>query len=421
MFRTVRVPFKSNGVGRSKVVVLPTPGSAASYFTRHCGSGAAEPGLQPQGRDLPLETLRRRTERLTGLLRRLHLPQLSHFTAFGQEYLLPLRASSPPVPLRDIPQHQVEYLTGFFDGDGCVTPAVGLASCTLSACQVSNAAEVLVLFHRLLGGGIYRKFAGRGLRKPALQWVINGVEGKRVASVLSQVPSMKRPQLLLAVDWPSCVSKRPHAKSSLKDLKQGSSSVSIPWSWWYFTGFFDAEGSIRVPPKSVGINLEVTQNSRELLIALRVFLVQEFPGLSVGIYRNRNAHVLKVWKFEASCFILRRMLSCGLLVKRRHAEVALQLSSDNHFQIRDSLSELNGNGSRYSRLDADGCLRSQRISFVMRSARAGTATNRALLRNLREEHILLNTRLWYAQLRKDIRELLSNGASVNSKPASGIG
>lgn len=66
---------------------------------------------------------------------------------------------------------RLQYLAGFFDGDGCVsshklrpTMSIGVSDCS---------AEILVLFRDVFGGGIYNLSRGRGLQKPSVKWLLS--------------------------------------------------------------------------------------------------------------------------------------------------------------------------------------------------------------------------------------------------------
>ena len=65
---------------------------------------------------------RRRCDRLTHLQRRIRFPPLDTITVDGQDVKLPLPAVEA---VRSPSQEELEYLVGFFDGDGCVDNAHG--------------------------------------------------------------------------------------------------------------------------------------------------------------------------------------------------------------------------------------------------------------------------------------------------------
>ncbi|CAJ1335566.1 unnamed protein product [Effrenium voratum] len=97
----------------------------------------------------------------------------------GHEYELPLSREEPQP--RPAAEHTLQYLSGFFDGDGCVTPRSDLRSCSLSVGQVAANAEILVRFRDAFGGAICRQKDGRGLQRPMVRWDAYGAEGKQAA------------------------------------------------------------------------------------------------------------------------------------------------------------------------------------------------------------------------------------------------
>ena len=59
----------------------------------------------------------RRCHRLTKLQQRITFPELKSIGVKGVAHSLPLKAVGPPE--RNPTQEELEYLVGFFDGDGC--------------------------------------------------------------------------------------------------------------------------------------------------------------------------------------------------------------------------------------------------------------------------------------------------------------
>merc|ERR1711924_516924 len=93
--------------------------------------------------------------------------------------------------------------------------------------------------------------------------------------------------------------------------------------------------------------------------------------------------------------ILQNMLAAGLRIKQREATLVLSLDQSNHSSIRDMITHLNGNQSRYRRLDDDGCRRAIVIHKLQNKARnAGSLLLAAQLREeveqLKQQHALLN-------------------------------
>lgn len=116
-----------------------------------------------------LTQIQRRITALKRLQSSLLWPPLSEFEAFGRKYLLPLKAHGPLIS--EVPVERLQYLAGFFDGDGCVsshklrpTMSIGVSDCS---------AEILVLFRDVFGGGIYNLSRGRGLQKPSVKWLLS--------------------------------------------------------------------------------------------------------------------------------------------------------------------------------------------------------------------------------------------------------
>ena len=64
-----------------------------------------------------LDRWQRRCDRLTQLQRKIRFPPLQTLTVNGRVYQLPLSTAEP---VRLPSQEELEYLAGFFDGDGCV-------------------------------------------------------------------------------------------------------------------------------------------------------------------------------------------------------------------------------------------------------------------------------------------------------------
>ena len=163
-------------------------------------------------------------------------------------------------------QERLEYLSGFFDGDGCVTFAGKMSSCSLSLSQSFDRSACLLHFRESFGGGVYRKSGGLGMRKPTLQWAVSGATGRSAAEQLSQWPSMKSPQLRIAASWPECTKIRAELAQQLKVLKGHQYTPKyLQCSWPYLAGFFDAEGHIRVAYNSVSIHLSLAQKNRAIL------------------------------------------------------------------------------------------------------------------------------------------------------------
>ncbi|CAE8635522.1 unnamed protein product [Polarella glacialis] len=119
-----------------------------------------------------------------------------------------------------ISQAELEYAAGFFDGDGCVYAALtGLIGCSLSVSQTSDRGEALLMLYSAFGGSIRILRQGIGAWKPSIQWVCGGADAQKAALELSRVSFVKRPQLQIAANWPSCRDERKRLASRLKQLK----------------------------------------------------------------------------------------------------------------------------------------------------------------------------------------------------------
>ena len=142
-----------------------------------------------------LDRWQRRCERLVQLQRRIRFPPVQTITVNGEDINLPLPCTEP---LRSPSQEELEYLVGFFDGDGCVSMTKETGEIQLSIGQNVDSARVLLHFRALLGGSILRQSAATGSKKAAVQWRICGSKMRDAAAALSELPSMKQAQLEIA-------------------------------------------------------------------------------------------------------------------------------------------------------------------------------------------------------------------------------
>lgn len=121
----------------------------------------------------------RRCDRLAQLQRRIRFPVVETFTVQEQTYQLPL---SMVEPTRTPSQEELEYLLGFFDGDGCVSMNGRTGQMTLAIGQNIDATEVLLQFRTLLGGASIMRLRQLAQRRPCFN-------GKSlVASCVMQLP-----------------------------------------------------------------------------------------------------------------------------------------------------------------------------------------------------------------------------------------
>ena len=189
---------------------------------------------------LSLQQLQRRFDRLRQLQRRIRQPPAHSFEAYGRTYLLPLAARG--TRLRKVPLHSLEYLAGFFNGDGCAYSAGSGQRVRLEIEQSIANVKVLLLFRSVFGGGIYSGRDTAGLQRSLIRWRTAGEGAKHAAALLGTVPCCKQPQLKIVSSWPRAMSEMQHAAARLKLLKQTPPSTSACVSWTFLAGFFDAEG-----------------------------------------------------------------------------------------------------------------------------------------------------------------------------------
>ena len=214
---------------------------------------------------------RRHCNQLTQLQGRIKSPPVTSFTVGGVTHNLPLK--SVGAPERNPTQEELEYLVGFFDGDGCVTMKSQNGEIFLQISQSIESAEVLFRFRELLGGGIYKHANGTGQRKAKLMWQVWGSKMRHVAALLGQIPSMKQAQLKIAAGGNIEGPRRERIGEQLFQLKQKDHiAKKFKYTWSYFAGFFDAEGSVTVKALSVGLQLQVKQLNPFALERLLGFL-----------------------------------------------------------------------------------------------------------------------------------------------------
>eukprot|EP00930_Biecheleria_cincta_P062069 TRINITY_DN47589_c0_g1_i1.p1 TRINITY_DN47589_c0_g1~~TRINITY_DN47589_c0_g1_i1.p1 ORF type:complete len:453 (+),score=48.26 TRINITY_DN47589_c0_g1_i1:123-1481(+) len=367
---------------------------------------------------------RRRIDRLTHLLNKLRWPCVKTFWAFGQEYQLPVNASLGRQNVKALSKSRLDYFAGFFDGDGCVF-GHKRTGCGLSIGQNIDSGEALLLLQRSFGGTIAKQSDGKGLCKPMLRWSVYGQLCKEAAALMAPAAIVKAEQLRIAAAWPACKHRRADAYHLLSVLKGQDCHASIKCSWGYVAGFFDAEGCVSVSPKSANIILKISQKHCAILVWLQNFIMDDLPGMTAKVSvapAGKSAFSLQIQHSEAARIVLRRMLAAGLLIKRRRAEIVLELDHRNHTLIRQTLLGTAGHQSRYLRLDLDGCERARAIARArgklqrVLSTGAHDAIHRARehLAELLGHHALKRAEFHHLRLRSDIRHLLSRGACVDA-------
>ncbi|CAE7159090.1 USP, partial [Symbiodinium pilosum] len=174
---------------------------------------------------------------------RIIAPTCSQFEAYGKMYFLPLRVQNAQLRC-EMPQHAVEYLAGFFDGDGCAD--YSNKGARLAIVQSVANAKVLLFYRNVFGGAIYTSGAARGVSQPLLKWEITGDRAAHAATVLGSLPTCKQPQLRIMSSWPSQSTAPLEAVTDLRLLKHLSPMTSSCPSWAFLAGFFDAEGCIHL-------------------------------------------------------------------------------------------------------------------------------------------------------------------------------
>ena len=366
------------------------------------------------GRQLTLQQLQRRFHRLRQLQNRLHLPPVDHFESFGKRYCLPMLASQAK-PCKHVPRSTLEYMGGFFDGDGCVSASQKLGSrhvwIKLAISQAESGSASLLLFRNVLGGSICRSSGTNGARNPVLRWEVCAENALKAAALLRSACSCKQPQLEIASCFPTRPQERAEAAATLKDLKQEAPPTAICPSWRYLAGFFDAEGSITLTPPAY-LQLSMYQKFPPVLHAVQAFLAKHGVGCSVRV--SPRGSVLTISRTEVCKGVLAELVFAGLRVKREAARLALQLSSNNFFEVRNDLRKMVGNQARYQRLTSAGLERASEIIRLRRLAGSQHSELDSQLLLLQEDHKLKSAQERLLLVRSDIRRLLSQGALLSA-------
>ena len=359
----------------------------------------------------------RRLDRLKVLLRRLPGREVDELQIGGVRCKLPLKFEKPEKP---VSREELAYLAGFFDGDGCVSPTSRLSSCSLQVRQAAKSGGVLARFGHAFGGSLRGEKAANGAWQPTVVWALHGSPARDAAEQLAPVCYNKFEQLQVSASWPRDHTARVQKACFMKALKRmspgGPSNFKCGWS--YFTGFFDAEGSICVDVNCRTPRLILGQKYDGILNLLSAFLASELSH-EILVQRAPQYFRAECTRAESCRHILRMMLKNGLEVKAATARTVLALSEASHADIRSALTDHGGNQTRYYRLDEAGCQRSRRIKTMKgqlaRALKAQHANDvRALdlqqlqleLDNLIEEHKFLNLITWTKRIRSDIRSHL---------------
>lgn len=372
------------------------------------------------------DQLVRRCQRFKTLLKRLELPAASTFEVDGKLYSLPLRSREfAEAASRNNSQDDLDYCAGFFDGDGCVYSCRDFRTRALILQQVTRHGAVLLKLMKTFGGGIRKGAPAHGYCQSTLAWSVHGKAMQSAASKLSMASLCKREQLeLVATEPPVCQSARSVQAARLRDLKREPPRHLQVITWAYLAGFFDAEGCIQVKAAGTQIGLTIGQKHQEVLMCVRSAIQRSFPDVAVYITRfNTGFYSLGIHKTSSARKVLERLLLAGLVVKKQQAMLALTLNEENHSSVREKISALKGNQKRTTRMDADGYKRAchiRRVAARMRcSTRAGddiiAESLREELQSLKLTHEVRNLERSVSLLRRDIRSLLSQGATASTK------
>lgn len=361
-------------------------------------------------------------QRLTKHLSSQKWPRLTHLDIAGQHFELPISGTNVNCCLAQLGKLDMAYLAGFFDGDGCVFAGLKPSSLRLSVKQCAANSTVLLHFLVKFGGAIGLSSAGLGSCRPALQWQVYGDLARGAAStLLNNGCLVKRDQLRIATTWPN--------SQRLKQLKQMRPNIEAdaPVCWSYVTGFFDAEGCIKVSAKDRQVVVELAQKNPEILKAIRSFIIREMPTAKVAIYtRNLSKYSLVMGCAGTVMPFLQHLLTNGLLVKRPTALHVLMAQQLSHAGLRKNVGLVKGNQAYFQKLDENGCRRARRISSLARSHRraqrqlhqmAATEKLRGEVEAAKLEHAILNSQSRIQKLRSciaSIRRMHKEGASSTS-------
>ena len=353
------------------------------------------------------QVLQGKNKQLRHLIMSSAWPKLTSFEVNGVLYPLPYMPNRPSSGVQEgkqLTSQQLQYMAGFFDGDGCVTPVTALSGCMLHVRQSFEGAEVLLLYQAAFGGCIRLVNRGIGLRKPVLTWERFGRPARAAASILARNSIVKKRQLEIASSWPEYEGDRRARAVELAFCKQVDSSIRTSCSWGYFTGFFDAEGHVNV---SQAVTLTIAQKYVTVLDCLQAFLLCE-TGIAATIRHGHGgaSFTLNVNRMADSKRILKRMLESGMVRKTQQAFLALERTAENAASIRRATEDCVGQQMFGKRLDEAGLLRAaaikqaqQHARYHLRKGRADVAA--AMLQEvdeLKREHAVQKARLENSQL-----------------------
>lgn len=329
-------------------------------------------------------------------------PALTHVNVGGVLLRFPIRADALVGKRVSIAKADAVYLAGFFDGDGCVAPEMNLSGFQLRVGQQIGSSSILIAFLYRFGGTISACHSGTGTKQPTIQWRVSGQTARKAAAELHKHCLVKKEQLEVALHWPGSRKEREQCTAKLKALKKSEPNImkNAVSSWGYISGFFDAEGCIRIFADCT-LRLEVAQRDLPILEAIRSFLSHKLPDSHICMFRRKELvpfYSLSVGEKKAVVKILDRMLVNGLLVKRATAEHVLRSINLPRNVLRSCEPALKGHQSFFQKLDAAGCERSRSIKGLGQKCRRAMKTKTPLevdelnsqLASAKLEHAILN-------------------------------
>ena len=297
-------------------------------------------------------------------------PQLTSVEVEGKEYTLPCNfrkefVDTDAQSLTNQDQN-MEYLAGFFDGDGCARCKSNLSCVELSVSQAVAGAEVLLQFGSAFGGSVRRGRDGHGLVKPNIVWDITGTSARDAASRLAECSITKRRQLEIVASWPEASACRESCNRELRILKRCDSGIAGSVSWRYFAGFFDAEGCIKIR-MGASLQLCIGQKYVTVLECLQTFLHREI-GCQGTVCKRSGFFDLAICTTSTCKHILEKLLLAGMARKAAQAELALSLDRQNAAHVRSAMAKMTGNQMFGKGLDGDGLERARTIKLAQQRA-----------------------------------------------------
>ena len=345
-------------------------------------------------------------------------PKLTHVNVGGVSMRLPTRAKELVGNNTLFATRDAVYLAGFFDGDGCVSPEMNLSGFQLRVGQQIGSSSILIAFLYRFGGAISVSHSGTGTAQPVIQWRVCGQAARKAAAELQKHCLVKKEQLEIALRWPDGRTDREQCALKLKALKKSEPDIAenAVSSWRYISGFFDAEGCIKISA-DCSVRLQVTQRDLPILDAICSFLSHKLPDSSSYIGTKRAGlqsacYDLYLGEKTAIVKILNIMLINGLLVKRATAEHVVHSINFPHDVLRSCEPAIKGHQNLFERLDAAGCERSRNIKGLRQKCRyIKTRTPQAdpelnsQLANAKLEHAILTMLTRIKRLRSAIASI----------------